>query len=94
MKTLEILNNQDLAVNIADAVSYNVITGDESLLVHIKSGEFKMVGQDRVGYMVANQGWTECVSRDNMVNILGLGDTSEDGLIEGEKIATWMRSQA
>ena len=93
MKTLEILNSQDLAANIAGAVGYSEITGDESLLVHINSGEFKMVGQDRVGYMVSNQGWTECVSRDNMVSILGLGETSDDGMIEGEKIATWMRTQ-
>lgn len=93
MKTLEILNDTNLVANIAGAVGYNEITGNESLLVHINSGEFKMVGQDRVGYMVSNQGWTECVSRDNMVNILGLGETTDDGMIEGEKIAAWMRAQ-
>ena len=94
MKTLEIINDSNLAKNIAGAVAYSEITGNESLMVHIKSGDFKMVSQEKAGYMVANQGWTECVSRDNMVNILGLGETSDDGMAEGEKIANWMRSQS
>lgn len=43
--------------------------------------------------MVSNQGWIECVSADTLVNLLGVGETTDDGLVEGEKVANWMKSQ-
>ena len=89
----QILNDKNLASDLADVLGYGEITGKESLMIHKNSNEFKLVGQDRVSYMVTNQGWIECVSADTLGSILGIGETTDEGLIEGEKVANWMKSQ-
>jgi len=88
----QILNDK-LASNLADVLGFGEITGNESLMVHKNSGELKLASQDRVNHMVSNQGWIECVSADTLVNLLGVGETTDDGLVEGEKVANWMKSQ-
>ena len=89
----QILNDKNLASDLADVLGYGEITGSESLMIHKNSNEFKLASQDRVGYMLANQGWVECVSADTLVSILGIGETTDEGLVEGEKVANWMKSQ-
>ena len=88
----QILNDK-LASNLADVLGFGEITGNESLMVHKNSGELKLASQDRVNHMVSNQGWIECVSADTLGSILGIGETTDEGLIEGEKVANWMKSQ-
>jgi hypothetical protein len=95
MNASEILNSKTLASDIADVLDGAIIDGSESILVHKNSGDFKLVTTDRVGYMVSNQGWTECVANDTLVQILGnQHEVSDGGMEEGDKVAEWMRAQS
>ena len=92
MTSSEILNSPTLVEDIAGAIGYSFIKG-HSILVHKKSGDFKKADADSIGYMVANQGWIECVSAETLKNLLGFDvKTSDDGLVEAEKIVAWMRN--
>ena len=88
-----ILNSTDLIANIASAVEYNHIHTDTVLMVKINDGSFELVPANRINARTA-QGWVEAVSAATMEQLGLVGETSDDGIAEAEKIATWMRTQA
>lgn len=91
MKAEEILKLDDLQTRVASAIEYNYVEKGDVLMVNNK-GEFAKVEADRVSGRKF-QGWVECMCAENLESAIGLGDTSEDGLAEADKIINWMREQ-
>ncbi|MBX7047238.1 MAG: hypothetical protein K1X86_15520 [Ignavibacteria bacterium] len=88
-KTIQIEN---LISKLAEALEYNVINSGECLMVHRNSGDFAKVEASKISGR-KNQGWIECVCADTLESLLGLVETSDDGIKEATVIANWMREQ-
>lgn len=88
-----ILNSNSLNATIAEAVGYNHIESGTALMVKINDASFELVPSGRVNARTA-QGWVEAVSAATMDQLGLVGETSDDGIAEAEKIVTWMRQQA
>lgn len=92
MTPAEILKSETLIANIAAAVEYNVINSGDCLMLHLKDAHFSLAPAPKIAGK-KHQGYIECVSSDTLESLVGLGETSNDGLKEAAIIAEWMKSQ-
>lgn len=88
------LVNQIKIEDIALAVEYNYIRPESCLIIKKNDlTDIKMIDNSKLSGKI-HQGYIECVSSFTLNELLGSNvDTSEDGLIEAEKIYNWMKNQ-
>lgn len=88
MTALTSMTDQKRISEIADQIAYSVISHDDAL--YVKRNEFKL-GKIAKADAYLNQGWTLCLSR--LSDVIGEGETSEDGIAEATKVNEWMNAQ-